>query len=844
MFLVINDDEVNVWAFCQFVFAKESSYLKEKPKIFIVQACRKTKPTQTTETTETTQTVSEDNVICLRRDERFIHYQFLFSCQPGELCGRGLLIKSLAEIIPRYSYEMHIDDIWKKVLQKFMKTPNQMPQILGTLPYYLNIFPGITKNQLETNEILSAPVQESNISTTIKHLLENVPDADHIGIKLPYGGHTLPVEVNSLMADKTNILVSNGTTGITDPKCKETKGTKNSIQEKDEKHFGISSKAQKVDKMDNHEHRLRLTIKQTIPDTEENKENAERMMYENLKQPEKQGEVAKYLSDELEAAVRVVGVSEGSVIIHIALDNEETVVKRLVFMSDTGLLSTLLQMFLVTPEFEDSCTAKNVKIKVVLDTTDMKPLPTVFEEISSKFPVRGNRVIITCPSLSDKKQEMWSKDGEQLESKDRLKLTNDGGRCQLQILNTVNTDDGRYKCEYMGLDKRKHITECSVVMLDKLKPPWSVWVENSYCYSADICWSKTFSPQCSYEVKYWLQSNENEVFSRLSKDIRLTINDLTPGEMYKLTVSCVPNSDTDPLYRESDAVPSEGCTFYTKPNPPAVTSIKKIYPDQVELRWEKPKHNMRFNVGVTAEASRFKRLPKPVVADVSDDSCTALVKNIFPFINYSFEVWFLFENQASERKTFLELCAAPCYIHIKDKTKNSVTVGWNWMRVKNDVFVTGYNIECIPQETDHGQIITLQSIRKPLDAQNCWGKELQNLKPDTEYEIRFTPLDCMSKPLSQNVKTIKVRTNSILLKPTDIEIQQKTTDGVPVLEITWTPVEGKNTDYIVRYWVYDENDRLQSHRRKHFGMETENRRNETHILVQSANPSVTLYNLE
>ena len=50
----------------------------------------------------------------------------------------------------------------------------------------------------------------------------------------------------------------------------------------------------------------------------------------------------------------------------------ERAFKRLVYISDTGLLSTFSQMYVVTPKFMDSCAADKVQISVILNTKDIK----------------------------------------------------------------------------------------------------------------------------------------------------------------------------------------------------------------------------------------------------------------------------------------------------------------------------------------------------------------------------------------------------------------------------------------------------------------------------------------
>ena len=78
----------------------------------------------------------------------------------------------------------------------------------------------------------------------------------------------------------------------------------------------------------------------------------------------------------------------------------------------------------------------------------------------------------------------------------------------------------------------------------------------------------------------------------------------------------------------------------------------------------------------------------------------------------------------------------------------------------------------------------------PDHAKHACGSRIKNLKPDTEYEIRFIPLDCASRPLLEKVTSINVCTEKSFFKPTDIEVNQKTIDGAPAVDIRWKPEEG------------------------------------------------------
>ena len=816
VFVVIDDDEVNVWGFCQFIFAKPRSRLKHKPKVFFIQSCRQTKPVNIG-----FEDCSGSNVIRLRRDKTLNHYQFLFSCQPGELCDRGLLVKYVSENISQYAYHLHMDDILgKKILQCFITTPNQMPQLLGCMPHYLNMFPGVTKHFLQTSERLSYPVQEfkptksqlyadrQSVSMEVEHYSLDPLHESGSGRLVPAGMENVPMETDTSTKYLINSINSSGSGGSTSKTqhSSKTKDKREIEKTNDNNNFGISSKRVKLGERERKECKLVLNIKETIPNTEENIKDAEKKIYQNLEKPEKQEEIAKHLTDDLEAVVKVVGISEGSVILHITLD-DEAAFEKLVFLSDTGVLSSLLQMHLVTPAFEDGCTADKVKINVILDTTAMKNLPTVFEEIPSKFPVCSNGVTITCPSSSDEAihEAKWYKDDKRLKSKDRVKLKHSKDSSQMQILNTVMADTGRYRCEYKDPDERQHITECSIIVVKKLIPPRNVFVEDICCQSVTINVSTAWqNPKCNYRVKVWMQSNLEETFSKFCNQPRLRVDGLIPGETYKLTVVCVPDSDTDPLYIESDPTPLDGYTFNTKPNPPVVTTIQKISPHEVKLKWNKPKNSMKCSIDVRYDHTGSWHLHKPAV-NLSNASCTALVKNIFPLVEYEFGLSFWFGDIKSESLDIREFLAL-CCIRIGEKRETTVTLNWEWTRANwtDGMLVAGYDIECIPQSGDKQNELT-QHFK--ISKQFQTSVKINMLEPDTEYVVRFVPVDCMSRPLAissknEHVKEINVRTAKSF-EPRGIEVTQNRSHGVPAVHIKWKPGAGENTGYKLRYW-YDE----------------------------------------
>ena len=81
---------------------------------------------------------------------------------------------------------------------------------------------------------------------------------------------------------------------------------------------------------------------------------------------------------------------------------------------------------------------------------------------------------------------------------------------------------------------------------------------------------------------------------------------------------------------------------------------------------------------------------------MGDKYCTALVKNIFPLIPYTFKLWFLFGDIKSESIEIREFCKVPYQIEIEEKTETGLDVVWDWARAQwtDEKFVTKYHVVC------------------------------------------------------------------------------------------------------------------------------------------------------
>ena len=511
--------------------------------MFIVQACRD--PDQRAGD-ENTNNETQQNMQCIRTLKSLQEYIFVFASQAGEVAFRGCLMKLLCDIIRQYACCKNMQEmVALQLLPRFQqKYQNQIPQTLVTMSKELNIFPGITEtmsNRFWRGWRVSIQESGNNDGIVNRSNLCIPNDAAFDGFggmkSNPKGGdgderhsrsHIVRPSPDSQAADHNTESVTSQSMSFKGQHSWTGAGgdSKYDVKKLGKPHNDKNKKTQ-----------IEVNFQRTYPeDSEVEKEDAQRHMYEKLDKSENRKDLAENLSDELETAVDITNVTEGSIIIHIILEDEEAL-NTLVFMSDTGLLSYKMQIYLVTPAYLNCCKAERVKIKATVNSQNMPPFE---EEMQCVFEKED--LSITCP-FQAVNQGIWFKDDHQLKLTERHDISYDG-QPQLKIVKTTKEDRGRYKCEYTALDMRIHIMECSVFVLSKIYPPTNINNKSLEESLACIGWSvPDNNPRCLYRLDYWLQTDPEKVFSVLTntmQDRSCIVNDLKSDESYRVTVTAVP----------------------------------------------------------------------------------------------------------------------------------------------------------------------------------------------------------------------------------------------------------------------------------------------------------------
>ena len=503
--LTTGDVDFNIWPGCQYILSKRNCEIKEKPKVFIVQACRD--PDQRHSDRNINNETQQD-VKYIRKPASLQEYMFVFATQPGEVAHRSHFIAFSSELVIKNSGKNKLQDILTTQLTGKLKSYcNQSPQCSTSMTNELNIFPWITTDELESSpeSDLAYPVQESETN----HVFT---DSDSVNSRDKESNPTGNNHSRNRLVDLSvfyllpmlqfclNILLKTWRLATT-----------------------IPSKAKGI---------IFVHIQCTGPaNSAEEKAVAQKTMLRELCEPENTKRLEENLSDDLDSKVSITKVIEGSINIHITLEDEEAL-DTLVFMSDTGLLSYKMQVYLVTPEYLNSCKIERVKIKATVKS----PIKSSFlEDLVLECQIENNDLSIKCPFLA-KNKGIWFKDGSPLELTNRHTICLNDGKPEMKIVKTTMQDRGRYKCEYTGLDNRIHIMECSVLVFP-FSEPTNVHVDEdpiSGHPGVKVTWLPGPGRNSGYIVRYW-DSMEN-VKEQKTQNTSLRLGNLTPGTEYWFTV--------------------------------------------------------------------------------------------------------------------------------------------------------------------------------------------------------------------------------------------------------------------------------------------------------------------
>ena len=567
--LITDDLDFNIWPGCQFILGKRSCQIKEKPKVFLVQACRD--PDQRSANANRNNGTEQD-MNFMRKPESLQEYMFVCASQPGEVAYRPYFSESVSELVIQNSGKFKLQDILTTQLNRLLKSIcNQRSHFSTSMTYDLNIF------LLDTRESdLQYPVQESSTLSDSVHS-QGMKSNPNIGNP---SCNTSPDKSIVTGADQVPQLSNPASGHGISPSGIDRKTDKDS-----QSRYKVTK--QQGERQNKARHEVKIEILHTGPsDSQEKKEKAQNIMLDEVSKSENKRRLEENLSDDLEAKVNIIDVYKGSVIIQITLEEEEAL-NSLVFMSDTGLLSYKMQSYLVTQEYLDRCKVERVKIKATVNSQKMPPL---LEELLLECIVENENVSVKCP-FEAVNEGTWFKDGCRLEMTERHTICLDDDKPKMKIVKTTIKDRGRYKCEYTGLDNRKHIMECSVLVYPKTDPPKNVNVIDIKTTSAVVTWSAPDNNlPCTYNVYYWPELGVKHVLNVES----CRIENLTPGETYHVSVTSIPHKKTE--YTESYPEPPNGFRFDTKPSNPTNVQVNKDG-QRAEIHWQPgPGNNSGFIV--------------------------------------------------------------------------------------------------------------------------------------------------------------------------------------------------------------------------------------------------------
>ena len=442
--------ECNIWAVCQDIFGRKASLFKDKPKIVFCQTCRiipdGIRPNSHN---------SDEDMHSIRSPD-FNHYLFVAATQPDEYADRNILIEASYFLLTNNAHNKKVETIFTTLLLKHYRKKGLVdsPQAIMQLQDKVNLFPGITESLLvgvsfSVNDSFPDNERDFGDAGMKKCPKQDEPKGRNAGSNVPSSSTSGSAGLSSGQPVMTNHNFQAGLRSI-----------------EDESNLLVHEKERIMDEQSRKEYKLVLNIRGTIPDNQKTKEDAHENMFTHLSERKTQFEAK--LTIDLEAEVNITDItkiSNDSIVISIRMDEEA--LKRLTFLSDSGLLTYEFQTCLVTGEYLEQCTASSVKVQCFLDSTCVTELPPVIEDLTIKYAYIGASVKIKCPAkvkLSGNKI-VWSKDDEVLENTQCQRNETEDGRPLLLIPQTDESNAGRYKCEYTGMDNRTHIAECPVLIL-------------------------------------------------------------------------------------------------------------------------------------------------------------------------------------------------------------------------------------------------------------------------------------------------------------------------------------------------------------------------------------------
>ena len=579
----------NIWSESVNIFRKETSLLREKPKVFIVQSCR-----------SVDHRMEDSGAISLRSPSSFTDYKFVYASQPGMVADREhhFFIDTLTSLVTKEAHRNHLCDlINKKLLLEFKKKQNhpgvkgQMPQICESLPHFLNTFPGITKYYLDTEgtngetpqqefggntdylrEAIALPVME----TMTDEFKGSNPQMLPVGTKNNNQPKTKDANANSQQT-KTEKSVSERKDSLDNTECEKNKADENKAD---------STK----DKENNTNCHVILKIQTTVQ-PESNCQNTQQALLDHLK--EKRNQVETSLSEECESPVMIDEITLGSILIHISCDVKA--LEPLRFLSETGLLSSKFTNLLVTEELLEKCNVCQVTLDVKLNIPDkdmLKTLSPMIYNLPFILSFLGNTFLIKAP-VQTFEQIQWFHNDVPIIGGDRIQIVTEEDKSYfVKVNDACVADTGVYSCEYTSADGFPVLVKGSVLVLNQSLPSNVTAVAETYVASyventIDVSWDHAVGDITGYNIIYspgLAGGSPQTVLTGVTTNGQIT--DLLPGETYNISVCSVSDEGV------SDPEPPEGITVHTPPETPVSELIQIPYVSGLNrVRWEKPRKN-------------------------------------------------------------------------------------------------------------------------------------------------------------------------------------------------------------------------------------------------------------
>ena len=119
---------------------------------------------------------------------------------------------------------------------------------------------------------------------------------------------------------------------------------------------------------------LRLSVEVSAePDSPSNTRQALDLLYERLDTTRARQRLTQYLVEETDVDLSVCRISRGSLFIDVKI-TDYSQLEEIKYLSDQGVLSNMLNYYLITEDFKQTCQAETVKLQVTVDIVSFQAL--------------------------------------------------------------------------------------------------------------------------------------------------------------------------------------------------------------------------------------------------------------------------------------------------------------------------------------------------------------------------------------------------------------------------------------------------------------------------------------